>query len=518
MRTMLTNKLKSNKGIFLSMITMPMMVIAIAFGLGIFVRSVNEKNQLNQQYLALQAQYEAFRGIEYAFIEIKNQNYSSRPFLTHTVNSANETNPLVAQTASTLAPIPSINGTSMVSAVYVDYNILDPDSNRGFEVKTYMANGEVYILSQGTYRGKKRLFVNKVAGTSLYNYFAFYPGNTTMGWSTFDAGGGKIQVNQNLLLGEQLTINNVDEINTAGSISFVFYQYVKPGNENNPGSDKENRFPYLYPVGYSAANPPPANNVGVYRNYYDGHYTGDRTDLLMRKGDGTIANWDYNPFTGIASAPPIPVSSLVDATGQRVLGVPDGFPDYTNLVWGNPADSYVYYQSNFNCAAGSCASQAANNSQYYPYTPKINGVYIPSDLGGSATSYEISKYYSDTNPVTKVNVNLTNSEATAESKQLWDNFINSLHPGYAKARGSSDPLNPLYYQITGTAASADGQEGRVVNAGTRNGAQYISPPAINMQQLEDTVRTTQKGMYIIRKEDDYDKIKIVINDDGKIGR
>ena len=83
----------------------------------------------------MQAQYESYRGIEFAAIEIKrNAN-----FLTHVVDPNTDVldtyihNPLLT---------PILSGAAFDSEEYVFHD----SYGNGFRVKTYLKNNEIYIL------------------------------------------------------------------------------------------------------------------------------------------------------------------------------------------------------------------------------------------------------------------------------------------------------------------------------------------------------------------------------------
>lgn len=470
------NKLKSNKGVLLSLIAYPILILLAAFSLGTFLKSMDGINQAKIHMQSLQAQYMAYEGMEYAYNEIMNQYYSGTTFMTHNVDSASN----LLTTAST-APTARITGTYIntlysgeESLVYAKKSTPGNSNSNGFEVKIYKKDNCIYILAKGTYGGRTRLFVNRLSATALYDYFIYSPYWLGLGRGvTFDAGGSKIVTNGGLGLGEGAKLSNVKEISALAGLYTFFSPYVKPGQEDYIFT---HRFPWVWPADYNKDNPLTDNvhNIGIYKNSSDGHYIGDRYGLYMKGADGiTYSKWDK-------TGPPVPVS-IDDTPGAWIPGTPQYEKDVNNpnFKWDNfPTDGInIYQQSDVNCRKTfDCADGKIHNERYNSDLPNINGVYIPNRF---PTSYPAWPYWGSQSTDPQISINALNS-----SKQLTDitNFFNSFP--VAQPGGT--------YTVTGL---------KDVLKLTPTTAQYVDPPVIEINDLAEAAAKSGNGIAISRTID-----------------
>lgn len=455
-------KMKSQKGVILSLGAYPFLILLVAFSLGTFISSVNTNNQARIHLRAMQAQYEALKGIEYVYVEVKNKLSSGTPFVTHRVDPDAD-NFLLSLDSNSTPPLssPSIPGTTITNGTYQ----INDGSPNGFEAKIYMKDTNIYILAKGKYNGRNIILVTKMARSSLYDYFFFFPGNTAFSNETLDASGGKIHTNGDIQFFENVKISNAKELTAAGKMYLGYVQHILPVDESK------------YPTSHYPWWTPPASASNVYRNLPDGHYPGDRYGLYMEDTSTLIT--DFVLWDGQAAHPPIPVS-IEDRQGP-VAGAPAG------TVWAprEPMDySYIYQQKpdNINCAnntPSTCANGTANNANYNPLLPNINGYYIPNRIAG-APSYSVPKYRGYSDPT--VEVNLTNSEEQADK---WGEFINSI----------------LMEQ-------PDANTVKGLGGAIKAGASYLNPPRIDIDGLIAAAKTSD-GMTLKKK--DNGSVDITIN-------
>ncbi len=362
------------------------------------------------------------------------------------------------------ALLPTIDGTEITNTGIYQLS----NSTNGFEVKTYSKDSDIYILVKGKYNGKNTILVNKMAGSHLYEYFFFFPGNATFSYETLDAVGGKVHINDNLQFLEGVQLRNVKELTAAGKIYFEYMQHVPSGQED------------VYITSRSPWRTPPVNAPNVYRNIPDGHYPGDRYGLYMEDTSTPLVT-DFILWDGLAVHPPIPVS-IEDVSLGPV-------PGSSEAVWASrvPVDySYIYQQNDVNCVRGqTCANGAEYNANYYNLLPKVNGHYIPNRL--PATTYNVLKYKGTSEGAEEVTVDLADSQ---EQHEAWDAFINSI---------------PMEQLDTNTVTGLGG----AIKAGARNGASWLEPPRIDIGELIAAAQTPD-GMTLTKREDDG-SIDITIN-------
>lgn len=432
------------------MIAYPVFILILGLGIAAFLDSTNNNHQVRISSSSLQAQYYAHMGMEYAFCEIKKNAYSDKLyFVTHTVDS--QSNALVdAANPSTLMPGTQINA---------DGNYELTSGNNKFEVKVYKKNGATYILSKGSNGNSARLLVNKITGTSLFEYFSFFPGNTAFSWQTLDAQGGKIQVNGDIDLYSGAILKNLSELSSYGKMRLAYYPAVAPGEELYVD---EGQFMQRWPYAQSTSYP-----FTTYANRYDGYYTGQNSGLYIERKDGFITSED----------------AAKDPLGTDKPVYPWGAGD--GIIWAAGDKSYIYEQENINCV-GACNLAASH--------PSINEVSIPSRIAG-APSYNTYQYLGHTDPGDPtISIDLTNSEQQAAT---WQNFISSFPSAVDLEAGTATGLSGI------------------VKAGQSNGAQYISPPRVNIQDLISQAKDSGKGMSI-----DYNagtgQIEVTINDNSPI--
>ena len=492
---MLLNTLKSNKGAFLILFTYPVLILLMAFGFMTFASSINANNQTRQLLRSTQAQYEAYKGIEYAFIEIKNKTFSTTQFLTHSVGFNNTLVSNVTANPHITTSDLTVTGCSDVASTYCPkiesdgtYTFYrDASHNNGFEVRTYKLGNDFYILTKGIHDGKTRLFVDKIVTTSLYNYFSFYPGNIILGYQAFDAGGSKIHTNGDFLMTIGLVMSNVKTLSSAGKMAInLTYREISPGDENAYSS---RRWPFWAPNNYSYANPPPDNNadgvgdnnIGNYSNYPDVHIPGDQWGLFM-ENPATPAidfvRWDASPTNLGGSASPIPSSPTVQIPGTAVPGAP--------TAWGSADYSYIYQQEDVTCAAtNTCASADGftNNDRFHHQMPKINGTFIPNRMGANYQTYRYEGHATG-------DMMITNATDSSKNLTAWNTFLDHFPMGY-------DPANPTV--VTGLKD--------VVKASDK----YIAPPKINMTEFIAKTKSSNQGIAIEPSTTTPNTLQITIN-------
>ncbi len=467
-------KLSSQKGIFLTLIALPLMILAVGFSLGIFLVAINSSNQTRILYNRLQAQYNASKGIEYAYVEIKNQNFGTSSFETHDVSLASATYLDLIPKASGSLPIPKVTAAEVVNDGTINagvYELSGPGHKNDFQAKVYSLNEEIYVMSKGTSAGQTRLFIKKLSGTSLFDYLAFYPGNASLGWGTLDAKGGRIHANGDIILNHGAIIQNASEVSTPAAMKLGYYAEVKSGDE---GLQFTSRSPFWTP---NYDDPVPANDN--YLNTPDHHFMGDSYNLYKKDTAGVFSTWNGTTL-GAGETLVYPWGS---STEVGVLNPPLG----TN--WYNGSDlSWIYQNQNPNCqSTGTCGTinnedyDYTFNSNLNHYLPYINGYYLPNRLTGSYTTYRYTGRTTASDP--QIPINLTNS-ATYDPDNRWKTFIDTFDKVYGTDSFGVDDIT----QITGLKG--------VVKAGTANNGKYITPPTIDVGSLITSAKSSGSGLAI----------------------
>lgn len=281
---MKNDKLKSNKGIFLSLIAYPLLTLMVAFCMITFVAAVNSNNLIRIQMKDLQSQYQAIRGIEYALTEIKNHTFGGNQFLTQVVQNdalCGQTGHPACSDNNNLSAIGSPPTITIATSTTIIANGVFTDRLNavvdGFEVKTYKKGNDLYILSRGTANDKSRLFASKLSGSSFYDYFFFFPRGSTFENTTIDAQGGKIHSNGDIVLGENARLSNVRELSAASGIglaskSSVNIDYAHLTNDGTAAYSSNlmnvanyffgQRYPNWLPSGGKCGNSTSGNNSG----------------------------------------------------------------------------------------------------------------------------------------------------------------------------------------------------------------------------------------------------------------
>ncbi|GEM_PF-1922578 len=504
-------KLRSRKGAILSIVTYSMLTLLAAYSASTYISAVNGGNQIRATLSSLQAQYQAYKGIEYAYRAVMDSAFGPTPFLTHRVPETCYNNESCVLLEIAPAP-PAPFGGCILSGEYV-YNDngtcadINPSTGIGFKLKTYKNGDDILILSRGYHKGKAKLFISKVLGNDAYKYFIFFQGDVNLGRQTLDAGGAKIQANGAIQLFEKLKISNADEIRSSGPIYLNYTPHVAAGTEDDYAMY---RYPWWTP--YFNADPP-NNQSGVYLNSPDGHYAGTLYGLYMFKpGSGDIPTkfvpWDGSSTNPQGTYKPLPPEPLVNCKGDRwcnaqsnngqhypIAGAPlkaDGTPPVWQSLNENLAA--VYEQKPTVEADGSLSVLAnfnnfaklgyIDNQNYNPDFPNVNGVYIPSRLSNEPeASYYVSKYRSAScNPQSPdANCALTNITHSQKQADSWEYFISR----FPKTITKDDDGNIV--SITGLA----GATSNVLTADTN---EYKTPPKIDIQQFADAA--ANQGMIV----------------------
>ncbi|MFA5059459.1 MAG: hypothetical protein WC676_02405 [Candidatus Omnitrophota bacterium] len=493
-------RLRSQKGIFLSLIAYPVFTLLVGLSVAVFIRSTNSSSQARALYNETRAEYNAIKGIEYASLEIKKQNWgTTQSFLTHAV--ANDG----SFALSTLATPPEaqVTGARIENGNYVLGNASD-----GFQVKVYRYGDEVYMLSQGTLGSQTKLFINKIAGTSLYNYLGFYPGNVLFSGTLWDARGGKIHANGNIEFRASAVMNNVNELSASGNVRMNYeWREIHPNDLAIVG-----RYPWMFwpfkrpnnfPSPYNPEDPAYSAIAKDYRNGIHGYYEGARAGLLMSNLVEDGGNYDGSsptcntPTAGSSSCKFVPWDATpLDPDGTRE-------PIYP---WGNPAtapqagpwniddgdQSYVYMQKNVNCLVGSnCASHLNpdNQASFYDSAIKINGIKIPPRFVGH--TYDEFRYYRKYNEGdTKMAIDLTNAK---EQTDAWNNYIESFPADINLEEGV---ITGLY----------DEDSSRPI---VQFESPMITPPNIDTDALIAIAKDSNEGMSI--ESNDLGQIIVTVN-------
>lgn len=442
---------------FLSLIAYPILILLTGLGIGVFLLAINTNNQAKITYNLMQAQYYAYQGIEDAYVEVKNQAFDSTPFLTHDVVSV--TNALAQRDS-----FPEVKITGCLINTTGAYEYKDVSGN-GFEAKVYELHNEIYILSKGISSNISRLFITKLAGTSLYNYFAFYPGNISLGWQTMDAQGGKIHSNGDLIFLANLKMLNISELSSYGKMAMGYYPAVKPGEES---AWYTRRWPYVrpnnYPDPYNPDDYPEQYPLSPpnYTNYYDGYISGDNVGLLMEDpayNDGKhFTAWDATPDN-------------INGTNPAIM--PGDYSTY----------GFIYQQSNDCKATNTCASGATHNENYYYAMPRINEIAIDNRIGGETA---VQQYLGDTETIPVI---MTDSSKDTDTSQPWLDYLKQFDSTTNEEDGT--------LKITGL---YDSSNGPLVKAGS----DFILPPSINLSKL-----TTEADVTIEKNADGT--VKMTIN-------
>jgi Tfp pilus assembly protein PilX len=271
----MTIQLKQKKEKGLALIFSLFVVILLSASIGIlYMSSVNEARQVQNSNAGLQALSEAEAGIAYASA-IEQQNN----FLWYTHSAKN--------TASLSCPHTPCSPENYVSGAALTNGCLTV-SGKSFKVKAYpekrsgQLTGTVIVLSQATVNNTTRTIEKRLAQSSAYQYFFFFPKSHTFETATYDGrNAGSIHVNGDISLTGELTFKFLKELSCgpelegsakgyfyrpvnlkygSGSGAYSFYDISSGGSNPNPNYDNT----AAAPRGVSANLPYMYNNTNYH--------------------------------------------------------------------------------------------------------------------------------------------------------------------------------------------------------------------------------------------------------------
>lgn len=353
-------RLGENKGILLISTLVVALVISVmstAYITGSLV--LNESVQ--KQKSSFQAFYAAEKGIEYAYVESRNNNWS---WITHEVANADMDNDGQINDLVRLDAPPNVRlaggsiNTNPNNNCPGCYQITAPSGT--IEVKTYtdpQRPDETIALSRNTSASVSRIIKYRITRRSFFRYFFYYPRTTRLDNITFDGkGAGGIYVNGNIGLGNNIKLSNITELSTnaGGNIYLAYSQYAPPYTVDSRIGGIDGKGPLYTSINgmyiYSLSNPYPWGNGWPPYDWrtVDAHFSS--TSVSGRAHAASIngvpvprkswpTSWEWKKYSGsMIPAPERPVQ-FYDAGGapaseaywnnlQRIYGVNSFDPNF----------------------------------------------------------------------------------------------------------------------------------------------------------------------------------------------
>lgn len=367
MRT--NNILRKNKG-FLLLSAYVATVFLMIVGLAMFSRIVHAHKFTAVVMDELAARYAAERGIDYVITEIKYKG----GFHTH-VADKDAPYLLRKETSNPLKTSDLKLSNVVIDTTYGSYCSVFPNEDAQFVVKVYSCpinSNERIIISKGLCHNQTKLIITKYCPSSLYQFFIFTPLDWWTGNAVYDAGGGKIHANGDIIFSSYATISDIAELSTPKSFKEPWYGFVPPGNATDLNGNPVIKDPvagtyYTWEDVYYTwrhpwtTTPSPGPNLPdavpnlKYYNVVDGKNFASYGVLLMKRANGTIGWWDG-------------VSAFLDPY------------DYNNRDY--------YMCGGF---AVGCSNSGLNE-----YHAKVNSIKIPGQLN---TPYNMNKFKEAEKPV-----------------------------------------------------------------------------------------------------------------------
>ncbi|MDP3143569.1 MAG: hypothetical protein Q8N14_06535 [Candidatus Omnitrophota bacterium] len=379
-RDKMQNLLRSKKG-YILITSYMVMTVLIILGAALFSRSIAENNQARIARNTIMAGYAAEKGLSCAYYEIKrNSNW-----VTHVIDFVGG-----GDLIATTAPAVTLSARNRINPTDGWYEEFSDGAGQtiptSFQVKTYRDpadNTLIVVLVKGLARDgagnitSERLFVTKVSSTSMYDYFIFTPDNLWMHRRNFDAQGGKIQVNGNVIFGDyvQVTLGTNGQINAGGNFKYYTRPYVDLLDSGNSGCQDGGTCSkwYLRSPWYTANTTESKFFSPIdyrYINEPDGHVSGDRYGLyrsVKTALSSTSPPYEIISRTPSNTNPPLPQERFQSDVSKTMV-----FPNIYSCADG------------FNC----------NPPEYPLYSSQvsIDNKTIPNRIGDATSSYIWNKY------------------------------------------------------------------------------------------------------------------------------
>jgi len=424
--------IRSNRG-FLLITSYMVLIVLIILGSAFFARSISENNLAKIAKNTIVARYAAEKGFACAFYEIKHHPN----WITHEISDANTLEP--ASTGFPAVSLLALNKFNPATYCYEEVYAYFPSGVNmplsgpvptSFQVKTYADPADsnvIIVLVKGFARDSagnitaERLFTTKVSRPTLYDYFIFTPDDYWVHRHNFNAQGGRIQVNGDVIFGEyaQLTLGDGGQLNAGGNFKYYVRPSVDLRDPANAGCNTGGACSkwYLRSPWY-VANTSQSQFISPidyrYFNEPDGHVSGDRYGVYHSVK--TTAQ-DYPPY------------EILSRTPDNLLRANPSSP------WFNVPDSAVK-PNIYSCANGINCNPP--NYLFYDSQISIDNTTIPNRLGGEPGDHYLWDVYAGEvtqqgNP-NAIIVNYTNSAQQPSS--TWDSLglTGKLNHNVAKAK------------------------------------------------------------------------------------
>lgn len=271
----------------------------------IFSQSIHENTFVRKNIDRLKAKYNAEFGFQCMFYEAINGGSNWYTHEVDTVDADGDSDTTELNRNLTPPVIFSVSGCNINADG--NYNC----SEGGFLGKLYydpIDIGQIIILSRGTSGQETYLLAAKVSVQSLYEYFWFTPVDMSLGWTTYQADGGKMHSNGNIIFNSRADIQDVSEISTPNYFLYATRGFVPSDANGLPinSAFESNGSPVQLPNGktwdnvfYYLRDPwqtPNSSDIGAYPYYHnlDGYVYGDNIGLKMRSGESYVDCTDFN--------------------------------------------------------------------------------------------------------------------------------------------------------------------------------------------------------------------------------
>lgn len=531
----ISSKVSNEKGIAFLASILGIMVILLMFSSNLFLHSTNESQAVRHDIASLQSFYSALAGIDNVYYELKNSAPDTKNWYTHTVGakavlSRSNGSSLQAR----LSSVSEITAEGYASKAgqpfsYVCKIYNDPSVSGGSPPKI--------VLCKGTSSSDQRLVAAKLRLNSLYEYFMFFPEQDfrPIAWLSYNAQGGKIHTNKNIILTGP-AITNISELSAAGKITYLRSGFFPPlvDLNNSTGMQVD---PVTKTTKAQIWNPGQANNgtydgrtwaqvfaaaVGIGTTWQQGlcsnassqvncwvdNITKNNNPLIQAyNNDKYLADWHYwnqGLSVGDYGGPVCQKKNTSTKTNCANLNNPNGsnpyvqnssqFNDWILLDSSNPVNgnSYMYqnYGSSSNFVSPTTVTPAGSNT----------AVAIPNRLN---TTWRWPKYMTDGN---------VRSDDGYSSGGTWSCINNSCNkyaypPAGTYTASDVQGTCPDQYcsnvNFLNTEYQADDwanflqTSGSALNGIVREkntGGTYVTPPTVDASNYR-TVATT-KGIYI----------------------
>ncbi|MDP2938637.1 MAG: hypothetical protein Q8O13_00930 [Candidatus Omnitrophota bacterium] len=398
------------------------LVIVLLIGLSgaLFLQGINEKLNVDKALVSLRAGYAIEQGMSILIYELLNHqdlnDDNPIPWATHTADTEwpFELHPIYEGTPETLPHTTTGLGAIDTDGSHGGLGCYYRENSNGtrFLAKVYIdtfSPTEKVILVRGCIGDECRLMVTKYSRESLYDYFIFTPFDYDFGWRTFDASGGKIHTNGDVIFYEKATIKNVATLSTPQDVRYHVNSFVPPGNcvtveGGTTCPDGYNgrpwneifwswRYPYVLPnAGALSVN----GNDNEYVNQSDGHLFGNRKNILQGPGE------------------------IWDGWGGKEPDLPPLLPD-DFVIQGYSPNPELYFVEDYPVVFANDEGDGDKNNDFTLTLP--NRLDWPNNYAQGAT-YQWNIYSQATSyynyPATNRAVTYTNSGLLSS---VWQNFI-----------------------------------------------------------------------------------------------